>query len=468
VDGCGAAQAGGLAEGRDADGRGEAQTDGRHRAQVDITVFERLGQAGGRARSIDFAGSRVEVGASLLHSSGKLSKELLKLAGCKQAAPGFSVAGQEDSYGFITDKGFAVLTSSSRKVMAAAVLGYVGPAAAMKVLGDVREKATKWQQVYQLLADGQDFDTPQQLFAALGLSELTQISVRQHLDRLGVNKRMAGHIIEPVLKAMYSQGAEINALAGLVALTGAGLAGGKLFAISKSNFTLYDKLLRHIGAKLRLNTEVKAIRHRAANDDSIGTDDCSPGPGNGGFEVVYADGSCEGFDAVVLAAPYAFAVLELQIGRLNQPDAVLPYFDVDVTLVAGRLNPAYFKVKPGKALPNLIFTADSAGAPFGSIGICGFSPIHNMPIYRITAPSGALSSADGLDQVFAEAADICHFNWHKSCPRLTPDTEPRPFVLASGLFYACALDGIASTLELASIGGWNSGGLALRHLDGLQ
>ena len=72
-----------------------------------------------------------------------------------------------------------------------------------------------------------------------------------------------------------------------------------------------------------------------------------------------------------------------------------------------------------------------------------------------------------MSSIFAEVDETCHFSWRKACPMLMPDAEPLPFVLAPGLFYACALDSLASTLEVASIGGWNSGSLTLRYLEGL-
>jgi predicted NAD/FAD-binding protein len=416
---------------------------------VAITVYERCEHVGGRAWDLQFAGTRIEVGGTLLHSSGKYTMELMKLTDSKEGTSGLSLDGKDETYAFWTDKGFPVLTHTSLVSMAAGILKYVGIGSARKVVSSATKMAAQWEHIYTLLADGQTFETPQEMLKTLGLYEPTRISLAEHLGKLGINERMTHHIVEPIVHNMYNQGAEIGALAGLVGLAGAGLAGGYLFAIEDGNWTVYDKTLRKIGVDLQVNAQVTRIEMWP-----IGTPL---------FAVTTADGNAEGYDAVILAAPFALADLEIYMEGTPLNAAVYPYQEVQTTLVAGTLNPAFFGANPNKKMPSTVFTSDSAGAPFKSIGVTGYSPTYKSRIYKIFSAEHEMTE-DELNSIFTTIHDTYRFVWRGAYPVISPGIDHLPFKLAPGLFYACAFETAAGAIEVESVGAWNTAELTAEYL----
>jgi hypothetical protein len=434
---------------------------------VSITIYERNEHVGGRVWDLQFAGTRIEVGGTLLHSSGKYTMELMNFAGSKAGSSGLSIDGKDETYAFWTDKGFVVNTHTSLSSMAINILKHVGIGSVRKVADDAMSMATRWERVYELLDGNQTFATPQALLEALGLFEATRISLAEYLGKLGANKRMTHDIVEPIIHNMYNQGTEIGALAGLVGLAGAGLAGGYLFAIEGGNRTVYDKALRKIGADLRLNTQVTSIEKLSgcANASDGGTAETSTHrtgePAR--FLVTSADGTSEHYDAVVLATPFALADLEVRVEGEPLAVTVYPYQEVQTTLIAGSLNPAFFGASPSKRLPSTIFTADSAKAPFKSIGVTGHSPTYDSRIYKIFSADHEMTD-DELGRIFSTIHDVHRFVWRGAYPVISPDIDHLPFELARGLFYACAFETAAGAIEVESVGGWNTAELLARHL----
>ncbi|MDR2586871.1 MAG: FAD-dependent oxidoreductase [Coriobacteriales bacterium] len=450
---------------------------------VSITVYERKEHVGGRAWDLQFAGTRIEVGGTLLHSSGRYTMELMEFTGSQAGGSGLSIDGKNETYAFWTGKGFVVTTRTSLQSMAANILRYVGLGSARRVVSSATGMASKWERVYDLLGSGQTFTTPQALLEELGLREATQLSLASYLGKLGANRRMTHDIVEPIIHNMYNQGAEIGALAGLVGLAGAGLAGGYLFAIEDGNWTIYDKTLAKIGADLRLNTQVTAIEMLSGssahgegdlNGDELGGAgetregaDAAGGVGAGGARtccaVTTADGASEYYDAVILAAPLALADLELRANGAPLDATVYPYQEVQTTLVVGTLNPAFFGADPRKRLPSTVFTADSAGAPFKSIGVTGHSPTYDSRIYKIFSADHEMTDEE-LGRIFSTIHDVHRFVWRGAYPVISPDIDHLPFELAPGLFYACAFETAAGAIEVESVAGYNTANLLAQYL----
>ncbi|MDR1713094.1 MAG: FAD-dependent oxidoreductase [Coriobacteriales bacterium] len=424
----------------------------------DITVYERNEHAGGRAWDVNWAGTRIEVGGSILHSSGQYTMELMDFTGCKEGQSGLSIDGKDETYAFWTSEGFPILTHTSLASMGTNIVKHTGPVSALKLVRSATAMADKWGKIYEILKSGELFDTPQDMLRRLGLFSATQISLRGELSRLNINDKMINDVVEPIVHNMYNQGGEIAALAGEVGLAGAGLAGGYLFCIDGGNWTLYDKTLRKIGANLRYNTKVERIEayQPAARAE------------NGHYRYrVYTNDDDRGveFDAVILAAPLALADLSIDVDGQPLELPIYPYQEVQTTLVAGELNPEYFGADPAKKLPSTIFTADSTGAPFKSIGITGYSPQYESRIYKIFSAEHVMTEAE-LDAIFSRRQDTMTFVWRGAYPIIRPATEHVPFVLQPGLYYACAFETAAGAIEVESVGGFNVATKCAQYLEG--
>lgn len=418
-----------------------------------ITVYEKLEHAGGRVWDVDFAGATLEAGGAVLHSSGRHTTEIMELTGAKEGTPGVSMDGADETYAWWTDKGFSVFSHTSLVSMAAGILKHVGPVSALKVTNHAKDMAEKWEGVYAIQDAGETFETVEGLLDAVQERAAAEVSLGDYLADLGVNDRMAKDIVEPITHNMYNQGLEMNAFAGLVGLAGAGLAGGYLFAIEGGNWTVFQKTLEAIGADLRLNTAVAGVAATTNTDAPFGFT----------YQVALQDGSSQEFDLVFLAAPPAMANVELTSDGQPIRVAQNPYQVVHTLFVAGELNPAYFNADSGKKLPSTIFTADSAGAPFKSVGVTGYSPVYDSRIYKIFSADHQMTDEE-LAQIFTTVHDTYELVWRGAYPVLTTDVEHVPFEIQPGLYYPCAFETAAGSVEVEAVGAVNAANLAIDRL----
>ncbi|MDR0594554.1 MAG: FAD-dependent oxidoreductase [Bifidobacteriaceae bacterium] len=421
-----------------------------------ISLFERAEHVGGRAWDLTFAGCHMEVGGVLFHSTGQITKQMMEFTGAREAVPSLSIDGKKETYAFWTKAGFPVLTRVSLASMALGILKHVGVPSALKVTRRAIKMAERYEGVYQRLRERAAFATPDELFGELGLLEPTKISAAEYFKRLGVNDRMAYDVVEAITHNMYNQGLEMNALACLVGLAGAGLAGGHLFVIDGGNWTLFDKMLRKAGVELRVNRPVRRVVATSAAD-------AAGRPFS--YQVQTADGRSDDFDAVILAAPPALADLAVEVDGRALPVVAHPYQKVVTTLVVGELNPAYFGRSPGRPMPSTIFTASSAPAPFKSIGTTGWSPEFDSRIYKIFSADHHMTEAE-LAAIFAKIHDTRVHTWPGAYPVLTPGLEHLPFELNPGLYFANALETIAGSIEVEAVSGANAAKACARYLKG--
>lgn len=418
---------------------------------IDFTVYERKEHAGGRAWDVDFAGTHVEVGGVLLHSSGKYGYELMDYTGSKEGTPGVSVDGSEETYAFWTSEGFPVFTKTSLASMALGILRYVGPRSALVVTNAAKDMAKKMEDIYDFQERGQRFRTTEDILEACGLLAETRKDLATYLASKGVNNRMATDIVEPIVHNMYNQGLELNAFAGLVGLAGAGLAGGYLFSVAGGNWTLFQKALEKMAVDLRLSCTVERV------------DITRDAEGVPTFTVEANDGTADTYDLVILAAPPALSHIAVTEDGQEVPIARNPYQPVHTTLVVGDLNPAYFGAPADKKLPSTIFTADSASAPFKSVGVTGYSPVHHRRIYKIFSAEHKMTEAE-LSEIFLDVADVHEHVWAGAYPVLNTRVSHVPFEIKPGLYFANAFETAAGSIEVEAVGGVNAAHLAADYL----
>jgi hypothetical protein len=468
-------------------------------AEADLTVFERREHVGGRAWDTTFAGCHMEIGGVLFHSTGKLTMEMMEFTGSREATPSLSVDGRNETYAFWTDRGFPIVCHTSLLSMAVHILKHVGIPSALRVTNNAVKMAKQYEGIYTHLREHAPFTTPDELFDVLGLLAPTRLSTAEYFRQIRVNDRMAHDVVEAITHNMYNQGVEMNALASLVGLAGAGLAGGYLFVIEGGNWTLYDKMLKKVGATLRTNTAVTRIAITstgaggaagvtgAATSGAAGGAGGASAGGNAGasagaggaagvtgaggsagahpyrYEIRDDRGHTDTFDAVVLAAPPVLADIEIELDGKPFALTAHPYQEVQTTLVVGELRPEYFGQRPGSSMPSTIFTASSAPAPFKSIGTTGYSPDYDSRIYKIFSADHVMSQAE-LDAIFSVIHDTYVQVWQGAYPILTPGIAHLPFELHPGLYYACALETIAGSIEVETVGGTNAANLCAQYL----
>jgi hypothetical protein len=114
-------------------------------------------------------------------------------------------------------------------------------------------------------------------------------------------------------------------------------------------------------------------------------------------------------------------------------------------------------------MPSTIFTASSAPAPFMSIGTTGWSPEYDSRIYKIFSASHVMTEAE-LNEIFHTIHDTHVHVWRGAYPILTPGIEHVPFELNKGLYFANALETIAGSIEVETVGGVNAANLCAEYL----
>jgi len=276
------------------------------------------------------------------------------------------------------------------------------------------------------------------MFEALDLFPWTQQASYTIFQQHRISPRFVHEFIDGVSRINYGQDGSIHAFVNLTSLVGAGLAGGELFSVQGGNAQVCERLLDRARAELRTQTTVEAI---AAIDD--------PAQGRRQYAIESAIESGgrreQGFDAVVIATPLELTAIQFDhVAEWSREYAIRPYQVTHATFVAGQLQPGYFGQKRGAPLPETILTPEHPALPFSSIGRVGYSPTLQLPIYKIFSREPLDDALIG--RVFAQPAETTHVRWH-AYPVLKPAAQWPPFRIASGLYYANAMESAVSTME---------------------
>ncbi|MDR1118237.1 MAG: FAD-dependent oxidoreductase [Bifidobacteriaceae bacterium] len=408
--------------------------------QAAIHVFEKEPAVGGRAHHIEFAGERVELGGTLIHTDNRRLIELARDLG----VPLIDRSGGAEGDLVLWDGRRALLRSPLAGVrLPAALIRRYGPFNLLRLRRLARQAKAAWNSVYGLQDAGRVFGRPEELLDAAGLSPYVGVS----LDDLAARRRIARPLVEEfvtgVLRDMYNQTSGIVALSGLVALAGAGLAGGKLVAARDGNATLFEAALKDADAETRLGAAVAQVAS-------------SPQ----GALVTVAGEAPRRFDAVLVAAPLELAGIEIagRDGEPAAPDLGRRYQDVHTTVVAGEVDPGFFG---GPAAPDDVVTVDRPGIGFKAFGRTGYSRALGVPIWKFF--SGDPIADDVLESVFRGVKAVHRHLW-RAYPVLVPAPRFRPFRLAPGVYQVNDFESAVSTLETQATAGWSVADLAARDL----
>ena len=131
----------------------------------------------------------------------------------------------------------------------------------LKIIPVVRQMASRLNRIYELQRRGVAFETPAALLEALDLYNLTQVSAYDYFRRIGLPSQFIYEFIDGASRDNYNQDGSLNALADLVSLAGAGLA-GDVFELQEAA-QIPQRLLQ--GTEVRLNTSVEAAAPRASS-----------------------------------------------------------------------------------------------------------------------------------------------------------------------------------------------------------
>ena len=407
-------------------------------ADARIEVFEKEPEVGGRAHYTQFAGERIELGGTLIHTDNRRLIELAASVGVELGPRGSDVLGGADKLSVWDGKRFLIQAPESGVGLPLVAVLHYGPFNLLKLQGLAKKAKAAWNSVYALQDSGRLFETPEDLIAAAGLGDFVAASLEDLAARSGISKKVVDQFVTPVLRDMYNQTSSIVALAGLVGLAGAGLAGGSLVSVVEGNATLLSEALKAARVEVHVGTPVSRI-------ESV----------DNGAWVDAGQGRVH-FDAVIVAAPLELAGIEF-VG-VDVPALGRRYQDVHVTLVAGQVSSEYFGVK---AVPVDVLTVDEPSIGFKALGQTGYSKSLKVPVWKFF-------STDALDdeflaRIFPDNKGVYRHHW-KAYPVLDPAPTFRPFRLAQGLYQVNDFESAVSTLETEGALGWSVADLVVSDL----
>ncbi|MDR1392355.1 MAG: FAD-dependent oxidoreductase [Bifidobacteriaceae bacterium] len=407
-----------------------------------IEVFEKAPEVGGRAHHIEFAGEQVELGGTLIHTD---NRRLLSIA----EELGIELKSRSDNS---AQAGDLVLWDGQRALVRSSMAGVRLPLALIRRYGPFNllrlqrlAKAAKanWNSVYGLQDAGRIFERPEDLLDAAGLTPYLGLTLAQAASQQKISPALIDQFVTGVLRDMYNQGSAVVALSGLVALAGAGLAGGSLVAVADGNSTLFAKALNRIQAKTHLSAGVSAVTVA------------------GGSVLVKAGGGpAQPFDSVIIAAPLELANIQIT-GPAGDPlvtDLGRRYQDVHTTVVAGQITPEFFG--PGAA-PGDVLTVDQPSIGFKALGRIGYSRELGVPIWKFF--SGEALAESVLEGVFRKVQAVHRHLW-QAYPVLAPEPRFRPFRLIRGVYQINDFESAVSTLETEATAGWSVADLVSQDL----
>ena len=395
------------------------------RPDLRVIVFERDAVIGGRARTVDLGGRRVDLGATAIST---LNQYLLNFThGMKRTSDG------GPSTLVIYDGADFCFQSSEGTLPLAVHLTERYGADWLKIIPVVRQMASRLNRIYALQRRGVAFETPAALLAELGLYNLTQVSAYDYFRRVGLPSKFIYEFIDGASRDNYNQDGSLNALADLVSLAGAGLA-GDVFELQEGTAQIPQRILQ--GTEVRLNYRVEAVRLH---------------PSQLNYAIVDAAGRETIVDALVVATPLEFTNISLPADVKTSPR---PYQPTYVALAAGRLSREAF----GERADDLdtVLTVETTNVSFSCIGVHGESA-GGDPIYKVM--SRHRLSDDELDAyVFKRrSSSVARADWNASgaYTKLEPSTGWPPFVLRNRLFYA-NMESPVSCMETQIIAGKNA------------
>jgi phytoene dehydrogenase-like protein len=415
---------------------------------VSIVVFEKEPEVGGRAKHIQFAGERVELGGTLIHTDNRRLVELAQTVGVPLA---------KRELGPPVGDGALMLWDGQKALLRAGMDGIGLPLALIKRYGPfnllklrklAKQAKAAWNSIYALQDAGQVFETPADVLEQTGLAPYVGLSLAELAHQRGIGGRLVDEFVTGVLRDMYNQTADIVALAGLVGLAGAGLAGGSLVAAVNGNSTLFAEALRSSGAKVQLDA---AVTQLGLTERGVSLTVNSAAGGEQTF----------GFDAVIIAAPMELAGIDIQLSDVTAagvPAIGRSFQAVYATVVAGQLDPGFFGVDRA---PGDVLTIDTPAAQFKAFGQVGSSRSLGVPLWKFFSAEPVAEAL--LEQMFGQVKAIHQHLW-QAYPVLHPAPQFRPFRLAQGLYQINDFESAVSTLETEGTIGWSVADLVVRDL----
>jgi prenylcysteine oxidase/farnesylcysteine lyase len=232
--------------------------------QIDVTVFEKTNQIGGRLRTIEYNDRKYELGGSILHPSNLYMKSFLKICDLEKTGDSNS------DYVALFDKQGIIIEKTGKYFGLFDKLRFVnryGLLQLYKLENYVNKFVKQFSKIYKLQDSGFTFLTLSEFLNKIGpkLFAASQQSLRSLLQSEKFSERLINEMASIACLANYGQTVDIDGFVGLVSLAG---VTGDLWAVKSGNCEVARELLKRSQAKIMLNTTIKLICKDKDNEES--------------------------------------------------------------------------------------------------------------------------------------------------------------------------------------------------------
>ncbi|OCT88591.1 prenylcysteine oxidase-like [Xenopus laevis] len=422
-------------------------------AQVQIDVYE-ADRVGGRLATTTVNNQQYESGSASIHSLNLHMQGFVKLLGLKHRK---EVAGKNA----IFSGEHLVLEETDWYLLNLFRLWWHYGISFLRLQMWVEEIMEKFMRIYKYQAHEYAFSTTEELLRSLGgehFVNMTQKSVAESLQGIGVSQRFIDDVISAVIRASYGQSVAIPALVGAMSLAG---TPGNMWAIEGGNKLVCSGLLKMTKANV-IHGKVIAICLHNSEKRPV-------------YEVQYEQEDSIGsdfYDLVIIAAPlhkagYPISFLNFQL-PIQQPNGT--YHRVVSSVVHGYLNSSFFGFPDPKLFPfSSILSVESPDSSFHSLeSLC---PVNVSVGFRRKPPQEAavwrVLSAHPLDRkelktLFKSYYSVQVVEW-QAFPSYGSSQSLPQIIMHDGLYYLSGVEWAASSVEMSAVAAKNVALLAFNR-----
>ncbi|KAM4677881.1 prenylcysteine oxidase 1-like [Discoglossus pictus] len=416
--------------------------------QVQIDVYE-AERVGGRLATLTVNSQQYESGSPSIHSLHLHVQDFVKQLGLKHRR---EVAGKSA----IFNGEQLVLEETDWYLLNLFRLWWHYGISFLRLQMWVEEVMEKFMRIYKYQAHEYSFSNTEELLRSLGgehFVNMTQRSVAESLQSIGVSQRFIDDVISAVMRASCGQSVSIPALVGAMSLAG---AQGNMWAVEGGNKLICSGLLKMAKANV-IHGKVMSISLHSTEKRPL-------------YEVKFErDGtlSSEYYELVIVAAPlhkagYSISFLNFQ-PPVHEPTG--SYQRVVTSIVHGYLNSSYFGFPDPKLFPfSSILSTDSPDSPFHSVeSLCpvnvslGFrrKPPQEAGVWRVLSPRPL--DRHELKTLFKSYYSVQVIEW-QAFPNYGSTGSSRslpPIILHDGLYYLSGVEWAASSVEMSAVAAKN-------------
>ncbi|BEJ12051.1 hypothetical protein CspHIS471_0205110 [Cutaneotrichosporon sp. HIS471] len=429
----------------------ESRAGAPHGSLLDIVVYDRADYIGGRTTVVYPHGNTtlrpVELGASIFVDANLNLVKAAKLFELEIVNPEFDSTGVA-----IWDGTEFLFTTSAEKGRwsgwwdSLAALRRYGALSPMRQRSAVGALLKKFALLYDArwLANRGSVVNVDEFAESAGLGQVLTSRTGQDWARnvVKANALWVDEIMEASTRVNYCADLnQIHALGAAVSLASDGAS-----AITGGNFRLFEAMLNHSGAEVRLQTEVDAIE-----------------PLDRGFRVTSNHSRIsDDYDEIFFAAPWHTSPVSKNLSsHFTQPIPKQQYVRLHVTMLATNAphaDPLYFFRGPDEAVPGMILTTGStvrakpgaARPEFQSISYHG-ETYDGSGEWIVKIFSKAELSNDLLADIFGDNPTWVHRKVWDSYPVLHPTASFPPMQPMQGFHYLASLEPWVSTMETQTL-----------------